>query len=725
MTPVRVLALLVTVTVAASLATTSTAAAAPRACGVSCSNLLLTVAARSCPAYTDITANRARNNIQESLKDLGKDSPYVAGQPISPAIEDANQPKCEPIPDWTFTLGSGYRSLAVPGPWGNLSIVTGAFSSPPVTQASVPLLNTNGAPTGRKIAGAVTVTLTQDQAKLASQPNRLWIQGGTPADPILDKQYPGTYGFGALRCAIDDLNGDNVEWIGYPEGTEHVFCYAYYVKPPPTSGTIIVKKVVSAPAATAKTDFRFTGNISYTTDQSFHLAAGPGADAAATFYRAEVGTDPGAARLPWDFTEDVPAGWRLTGLSCTSQNGGSTWSTDLTSARTAVRLAASDVVTCTYTNTLTPPPSGLVISKVTLGNVGRFGWNVTGPDTASPSITTTERGVETSADPLTLAPGTYDLQETLIPISAGGKWALSQVRCNGQAVEQTQPVKLTLASNEGQACLFVNTFTPNGVIRIRKQTRGAVGTAGFVITPVATTSKSYEQHATTTHENDPVLATGDPTTHLPLGTYVIQETGASERADGVWSLDALECGGVPVPTSNGAATVTLTKDDPAIDCTFTNRFDRGGVDPGGGGGGGGDVTPAETPTANLVVTKSASPRVTRVGALVDYAITVTNAGKDPAFETTLAEQSAGRAVGIRLRASQGTCVERPPALCRLGTVRPGQRVVIHATLRAPAPGTFRNTVAANTSTAETSRAHNVAGTSIRVLPRRPRPRFVG
>ena len=39
----------------------------------------VTIAARQCPTYEDITANRARNNIQESLKDLGPDTPYAAG----------------------------------------------------------------------------------------------------------------------------------------------------------------------------------------------------------------------------------------------------------------------------------------------------------------------------------------------------------------------------------------------------------------------------------------------------------------------------------------------------------------------------------------------------------------------------------------------------------------------------------------------------------------------
>ena len=51
-------------------------------------------------------------------------------------------------------------------------------------------------------------------------------------------------------------------------------------------------------------------------------------------------------------------------------------------------------------------------------------------------------------------------------------------------------------------------------------TRGAVGTTGFVITPVDTPSRSFEQTATTSEEGVPVLASGDRTTRLPLGRYV-------------------------------------------------------------------------------------------------------------------------------------------------------------------------------------------------------------
>src|SRR5829696_2991754 len=123
----------------------------------------VTLVARQCPAYPDITANRARNDIQESLRDLGADTPYRAGQPIDPAIESANQPNCTPLPDWTFTLGTGYSSRAVSGPWGSLSIVRSPYDTNIVTQPSVPLRDYAGRPTGQFIEGATTIELTPAQ----------------------------------------------------------------------------------------------------------------------------------------------------------------------------------------------------------------------------------------------------------------------------------------------------------------------------------------------------------------------------------------------------------------------------------------------------------------------------------------------------------------------------------------------------------------------------------
>jgi hypothetical protein len=142
------------------------------------SSYLVTYAARACSSYTDIAANLARNDIQESLRDLGPDTSYVSGEAISPAKEQQAQPNCSPVSDWRFTLGTSYQTRAVDGSWGSLSKVTGAFSTSIVTKASTPLLDSNGNPTGSQLAGAVTVALSDEQARLAAQNQGLWSQGG-------------------------------------------------------------------------------------------------------------------------------------------------------------------------------------------------------------------------------------------------------------------------------------------------------------------------------------------------------------------------------------------------------------------------------------------------------------------------------------------------------------------------------------------------------------------
>ena len=72
--------------------------------------------------------------------------------------------------------------------------------------------------------------------------------------------------------------------------------------------------------------------------------------------------------------ELVPDGWDLTDLSCTA--GASTATVDQAAAAVAIRLAAGDTVTCTFTDALRPPPGQLLLSKVTFGGVGTFPFRV-------------------------------------------------------------------------------------------------------------------------------------------------------------------------------------------------------------------------------------------------------------------------------------------------------------------------------------------------------------
>jgi hypothetical protein len=721
---------------------------------------LVTFVARQCSSYSDIAANRARNNIQESLQDLGVDSAYTGGTPVSPAVEDRQNPRCAPLPGWTFKLGKGYGSRTDVGPWGALSRVTGVFAAPTiVTQPTVPLLDQNGSATSSTIAGAVTVALTPEQAQLASASSALWAQAGVPGDPVLDAQYPGAYGFGALRCSLDALNGDNVEWIAFPTGARHVFCYAYYVKPPPTSGTIVVQKRLDVPPGSAAQTFTYRGNISYTSNHTFSLTARPGQTASETFYRAGGQT--------WSFAEDPLPGYARTGLSCTSASGASRVTTDIGSGAASVALASGDTVVCTYVNGIAPPrAAGLTIAKRTIDGIGTFGFAVSGQEDHQASIATTQDGVAVAADPLALPPGRYAVAEDLPPATETGRWSLTEVVCNGTEVSPvSDPVRVDLAAGGGATCLFTNLFTPAGSITLRKRTEGGTGRFGFVIRPLTRAAQaSYEQSATTTEPGVPVAATGDDTRSLPLGTYDIVETSPTGPG-GTWTLESVVCDGVPVGAGQGRARVALTRANPRADCTFINRRSDqpepptpekptpgeptpgeptpgeptpgsptpGSPTPGSPTPGGPTpVAPVEgaddasRPAADLHITKSVSPRVVAPGQRIVYRIVVTNRGPDTARDLVGTEIGLTVRKGVRIRVTHGSCREVRPVRCHLDALAPGQRVVLTAVTTAPRePGRHPNTVGVVTSTNEPRLADNQARATVVVRRARTAPAVTG
>jgi uncharacterized repeat protein (TIGR01451 family) len=683
------------------------------------SDYFVTIVARQCPTYDDITANRARNNIQESLKDLGANTPYTAGQPISPAIEDAAQPNCTPITGWKFTQGRGIGGPVL-GPWGGLSIVTQPFTSPDITTlASIPDRDNSGRILpGTSIGGATTIELTSTQATLARTSSSLWIQGGTPSDPILAgiPAFADEFGFGALRCAIDNLNGDNVEWIQFPTGSRHVYCYAYYVTPPPTSGTIIVRKQVSDPPNADQT-FVFEGNISYTTDKRFSLRVNNGNVPAATFYRAATG--PGDDL--WTVRELVPDGWDLTGLTCTSRN--STVTTDLATAAVTIRLVAGDTVNCLFTDALRPPPGQLFISKVTFGGVGRFPFRVEpagGGDVLRTAATTTDPGTPASADPgpFTLDPGSYDIAERL-PRARGGRWRQTSVNCSavlkhsrGRAAPPA--TRVTIHSDAGVACVFTNRFIPNGSIRILKETRGAGGTTGFVISPVANPERQYTQTATTSGSGDIARARGDATNRLRLGRYVIQETGTQSGDKGRWTLVAVTCNDRLLGFAQGQVAIRLTTDNPRAVCHFINAFtpdvDPVPPDP--------DPNPPDPspppPQTDLVVTKRALENRVDFGDIARFRITVRNAGPVAAEQVVVADDPGPNAQLVSAKPSKGACNERLPLICKIGALDPGETATVLVRVRAVGTPRISNLAVAGSATPETTLDNNSDRDSVRV-----------
>ena len=558
----------------------------------------MTLVARECQQYTDIMANRARNNIQESLEDLGANSVYTDGQPITPSIENAND-NCAPMAvPWTFTLGR-YIGGQDSGTWGRLSYVGGVFRSATTTLAGVPELDPKGVPTGSTIPSAVTIELTA--AELAQTNNQLWLQGGVPGQPLNGQQ--STYGFGALRCAIDNLNGDNVEWNGYPSGSTQIFCYAYYVKPPPTSGQITIVKVN---AGNVKVDFDFRGNISYTPDPAnpgdpafnfFTLTPNPGSSASTTFYRA--------AGLTWNVREVVPAGWTLSSAVCTSP--GASVVTTNAPGDFSIALAATDVVTCTFTDAVNPPVAGLVVLKTSgdgnaqngLNAVDTFGVAVTGPGVnLTGNATTVREGTPVLglAAPALVAGTTYTISETWPASNPLGTWGLdpvnpaSCVSCAGGACT-TVPVTPVVAGNGASftlqmpatptVCGFNNRLTYSAQLQIGKLALNAPGV--FFFDAARLDDPSFDFNVRVIAANPGVATYPPAVSALPWGTYRIVETSGNA---GKWTLQRIQCYNQPLPPPglpdpppildlplppNGFADVTLSAAQPFVRCLFTNQ----------------------------------------------------------------------------------------------------------------------------------------------------------
>jgi LPXTG-motif cell wall-anchored protein len=677
------------------------AAPAPRALAAQ-NPLSITYVARDCPQYTDIMANKRRNNIQESLRDLGPDSNYSSAEVVSAQKEAAGTriPPCEPLTGWTFSTGTGYT-----GPKAstqNLSTVTGPIRQDITTGASTPELDAAGNPTGRTLRGAVTVPLTSAEISALNR-NSLRVQGGTPAQPLNGKQEQ--YGFGALRCALDALNGDNIEFLNFPSGARHVFCYYYAVTPPPGAGTIrIVKHIDGA----GQGDFRYDGNLSYADTNGdgvndFVLSASTGKDASQTFVRGASD-----AADPWVLKEVPVAGsqWtlelpvRCAAVAADGGPGRTGFDTD-SSGRVRIALVAGETATCTYANKRSGGEG--LLQKESVGGTGTFDLDVTAPPGAPPigtrPVTTTQEGVPLAvASGEGIQTGTYTLVEHK-PRDPLGTWDLTSAVCDGKDMPitdngDTWTVSHEVTADEEPQCLLTDTFTPGGEISVEKVSEGGTGTFGFAVMPHSAPREEGEPDrflgsARTVEEGAAVLASppgGQPgplATGREIGTgerYTVAEYLPPSTAAGRWVAESVDCGGAEAgaPTANGTSVdITLTTAHPRPTCRFTNRFVPAGT-----------LNVIKTTSDDTGLRPDAARLrlscVDRTGDHVDIAPGATGGSiPEHAFNLptscVVTEPATGAAPEVKVSTTAslmaGDGPQRPVRLGEAFTVRPGERAV--------------------------------------------------
>ncbi|HTU85335.1 MAG TPA: Ig-like domain-containing protein [Solirubrobacteraceae bacterium] len=97
--------------------------------------------------------------------------------------------------------------------------------------------------------------------------------------------------------------------------------------------------------------------------------------------------------------------------------------------------------------------------------------------------------------------------------------------------------------------------------------------------------------------------------------------------------------------------------------------------------------------ADLVVTKTVSPKVAGVGDVLTYTVTIANRGPDTADQVVGTDASRGKADILSLKPSAGTCTIQPTLQCSLGDIASGATVTVVARVRVLKPGMLSDTAA--------------------------------
>src|SRR5262249_53770820 len=167
-------------------------------------------------------------------------------------------------------------------------------------------------------------------------------------------------------------------------------------------------------------------------------------------------------------------------------------------------------------------------------------------------------------------------------------------------------------------------------------------------------------------------------TFLPVlpGSYTIQENLAQLPAN--WQFSGIQCttsgpGTSATTHANGSVDITVALGG-SVDCTFTN-----------------------TATADLKISKTASPSPVAAGATLTYTITGNNLSGSDAQDVAVSDPLPAGAQFVSCTASQGTCVNNAGIVqADLGTITAHGQATITLVVTAPpigpyCPGTIVNT----------------------------------
>ena len=123
--------------------------------------------------------------------------------------------------------------------------------------------------------------------------------------------------------------------------------------------------------------------------------------------------------------------------------------------------------------------------------------------------------------------------------------------------------------------------------------------------------------------------------------------------------------------------------------------------------------------ADVAITHHITPARLRVGGTIETVSRITNLGPEPAVDVVAREipqyhpaQANSVAHVLSLTTTQGTCTQRRPVLCSLGTLAPGATVTIRTRTRVLVVAPLRSIVVVSSLTPDTNMTNNIAEANV-------------
>lgn len=121
-------------------------------------------------------------------------------------------------------------------------------------------------------------------------------------------------------------------------------------------------------------------------------------------------------------------------------------------------------------------------------------------------------------------------------------------------------------------------------------------------------------------------------------------------------------------------------------------------------------------SADLLLTKTASPNPGQVGVSLSYRITATNNGPAAATNVTVADILPGGVAFVSATATQGTCSGTGPVNCNLGSLAVGASAIVTIVVTPSSPGQITNSATVNANESDFDSTNNTASTTTVIQP---------